>query len=105
MRPAVASNSSAQRRVESQEDESDVPVVTPCASTFPAECLAHDARVRKTSDTVELKGSCLLEAKHDPERGRQRTRNNFQVAELLLRDLVPPTAPVDRKCPQPLFLF
>ena len=57
-----------QRRVESQKDETEMPVVTPCASTFTAECLTHYARVCKASDTVELKGSSLFEAKHDPER-------------------------------------
>jgi hypothetical protein len=66
-----------QRRVESQEDESEMPVVTPCASTFTAECLTQHARVCKTSDTVELKGSSLFEAKHDPERCRRRTRNHL----------------------------
>ncbi|HZN57738.1 MAG TPA: hypothetical protein VFD71_06650 [Planctomycetota bacterium] len=57
-----------QRRVESQEDETEMPVVTPCASTFTAECLTHHARVCKASDTFKLKGSSFFEAKHDPER-------------------------------------
>jgi hypothetical protein len=57
-----------QRRVDSQEDEGEVSVVTLCASTLAPECLTHDTRVRKTGDTVELEWSSLFEAKHDLER-------------------------------------